>query len=163
MTLLDVASVALFVILGFVESKRSAPTAAVDLGLALIGLSIAKRLAVAGILTTMSVGAGFALWFVLLMIVAGIAGWVFDNHTKWDIGPYDGPLAGILGTITGLVLAHGMFHTAVLMGGDAAAMMKASLLSGEIYNLNTLKAIGGMFGNLGSGPRIGDEVKDQMQ
>jgi len=163
MTLLDVAAVALVVILAFVEWKRCAPTAAVDLALALLVLALAKQLADMGLPSGLEQGAAFGFWFVVLALAAGVASWAFDNRTKWDIGAFDNTIAGVIGFVTGLVLAHGMFHVAHLAGGNAADMAKASLLNSEIYDLRTLKAIGQMFANLGGGKRISDEVQEQMK
>jgi hypothetical protein len=159
MTLLDVASVALVVILGFVEAKRGAPTAAVDLGLALLAVSVARSLTGTGLLSSVTAGSAFCIWYVALLVLGGFVGWFFDNHTKWDIGAYDRPVGGVCGVVVGFVVAHGMFHAAHTLGGSAEHMAQISAMNPEVYDLKTLRAMGDMLTNLGSGPTITDQVQ----
>jgi uncharacterized membrane protein required for colicin V production len=162
MTWLDVTVVALFVVLGFVEAKRGAIPAAIDLALALTGLGLAKSLtpvigAVGG-----TEAAPFLGLMVLVVLITGITSTVTDLYTKWDIGPFDAAVGGVCGVIVGLVLGHAAFHAATLAGGHTALTASKSLLVVEVYDLRTFDALTGMMHNLGSGPRIADEVKEQQ-
>jgi len=52
-----------------------------------------------------------------------------------------------------------MFHAAHTLGGHAEQVAAVSALNPEIYDLKTLRAIGHMLTNLGSGPTISDQVQ----
>jgi hypothetical protein len=151
MTWLDVTVVALFVVVGFVEAKRGAVPAAVDLFLVLTGLSLAKVLT----RSVGSIGGSEAIPFLAFMfgavVISAAASTLIDMHTKWDIGPFDAAAAGVLGVIAGLVLGHAAFHAATLAGGDTAITASKSLLVIEVYDLRTFDALTDMLHNLGTG------------
>jgi uncharacterized membrane protein required for colicin V production len=162
MTWLDVTVVALFVVVGFVEAKRGAIPAAIDLFLVLTGLSLAKVLT----RSVGPVGGTEAVPFLGFMfgavVISAAASTLTDMYTKWDIGPFDGPGGAILGVIAGLVLGHAAFHAATLAGGETAITASKSLLVIEVYDLRTFDALTDMLRNLGTGRKIVDEVKEQQ-
>ncbi|MBM3475495.1 MAG: hypothetical protein FJX75_19695 [Armatimonadetes bacterium] len=161
MTWLDLLTVVLFVLVAFIEAKRGAVPAAVDLLVGGVGLALAKRLAPT--VSPGSEGTAFLLLFIGLVVVTGLASWLVDTYTKWEIGPYDSTVAGVLGAVTGLILAHGAFHAAVVAGGGLAATARSSMLAVEVYDLRTLHAIGDMFRNLGGGKSITESVREREQ
>jgi len=161
MTWLDLLSVILFVLVGFLEAKRGAVPAAVDLVLVLLGLNIAKM--AAPMVGLGSEGTSFIVLFVVAVGLAVLASWLVDSFTKWDIGAYDSAVAGILGAISGLVLAHGAFHAAFVAGGHMASVAKGSMLVSEVHGLRTLHAIGDMLRNLGGGQTITEKVREQQK
>ena len=105
MTWLDLLTIILFVLVGFLEAKRGAVPAAVDLVLGLLGFNIAKT--AAPMVGLGSEATSFVVLFVVAVGLTVLASWLVDSFTKWDIGAYDSAVAGILGAISGLVLAHG--------------------------------------------------------
>jgi hypothetical protein len=161
MTWLDLLTVVLFVLVAFIEAKRGAVPAAVDLFLGGLGVGLAKSLA-----PTVSPGSGgtaFLILFIGVVLVAGLASWLVDTYTKWEIGPYDSSVAGVLGAVTGLILAHGAFHAAVVAGGGLAETARGSMLACEVYDLRTLHAIGDMLRHLGGGKTITEHVREREQ
>jgi hypothetical protein len=162
MTWLDVASVALLVIVGWVEAKRGFSPAAIDLCLLLIGLNLAKSLTGAAAQFG-SQTAAFSVFFVGAVLVTGVASSVIDSYTKWEIGPYDSAGAGVVGVVVGLVAAHALYHAMALHGHGGQALVGRSLLAPEIYDLRAIHALGDMLRNLGGGPRIIDKVKKAEQ
>jgi hypothetical protein len=163
MTWLDLLTVALFVLVGFVEAKRGAVPAAADLCVGLIGVGLAKTLTPGLAVSVGSEATAFLLLFVGVVAVAVVASWLLDTYTKWEIGPYDSAVAGAIGVVSGLVLAHGVFHAAVVAGGGLEALAQRSLLAPEVYDLRTLHAIGDLLRNLGGGKTISEKVREQQQ
>jgi hypothetical protein len=163
MTWIDVASVALFVTVGVVEAKRGFFPAVIDLCLVLVGLNLAQTLTGTVASPLGSRAAAFGLLFLFCVVVAAVTSSLVDKYTKWEIGPYDGAAAGIVGVVVGLGVAHGLYHVVALHGAGGHALVVRSLLAPEIYDLRTLHSIGDMLRNLGSGPRISDQVRKSQQ
>jgi hypothetical protein len=163
MTWLDLLTVALFVLVGFVEAKRGAVPAAADLCVGLVGIGLAKRLAPNLAAWVGSQTTAFLLLLVSVVAAAVVASWLLDTYTKWEIGPYDAAVAGAVGVVSGLVLAHGVFHAAMVSGGGLEALAEKSLLAPEVYHLQTLHAIGDLLRNLGGGKTISEKVREQQQ
>ncbi len=159
MTWLDLVTVSLFVLVAALEAKRGAVPAAAELIVGLVGIGLAKALA-----PTVGTGAGpFLAMFLGVVGVAALVGWLVDTYTKWDIGAYDSVAAAIVGAVSGLVLAHGAFYAAVQAGGHLQSVAEGSMLFGQVYELQTIHALGDMLRNLGGGPSIVDEVRKQQQ
>jgi len=159
MTWLDLVTVVLVVLVAALEAKRGAVPAAVELVIGLVGVGLAKTTA-----ATLGPGAGpFIALFAVVVGLAALGGWLVDTYTKWDIGPYDGVAGGLIGAVSGCVVAHGVFHAAMQVGDSLQAVAQSSLLFGQVYELQTLHAIGEMLRNLGGGPSIVDEVRQQQQ
>jgi hypothetical protein len=159
MTWLDLLTVVLVVLVAALEAKRGAVPAAAELAVGLMGLGVAKTLAG-------GMGTGAVPFLVLFAVAVGLAaltGWLVDTYTKWDIGAYDGVAGAVIGVVTGCALAHGVFHAAVQAGGNVKTVAQASLLYGQVYELQTIHAIGDMLRNLGGGPTIVDEVRKQQK
>lgn len=163
MSWLDLLTVALFVVLAFVEARRGATPAAVDLVLSVIGVGVAKGTASQAGVHLGSEAAGFLAIFAAVVVGTGVVSWLVDAYTKWDIGPYDSAVAGVLGAITGLVLAHGAFHAALAAGGSLAEVAKGSALVSEVHGLRTLHALGDILRNLGGGKTITEKVREQQR
>ena len=163
MTWIDVASVALFVVVGYAESKRGFSPAVLDLLLVLLGLNVAKLLAGALQASLGSQTVAFAVLFLVVVVVTAVLSTIFDTYTKWEIGPYDKTVAAVLGAVTGLAVAHGLYYAMALHGSGGHALVARSMLAPEVYDLRTLHAIGSMFQHLGGGPRIVDEVNKQQK
>ena len=163
MTWLDFLTVVLFVLVAFIEAKRGAVPAAVDLFVGGLGLGLAKTLAPGLAVSLGSAGTAFLVLFIGVVVVAAVGSWLVDTYTKWEIGPYDSSVAAVLGAVTGLILAHGAFHAAVEAGGRLAEVARGSMLAGEVYDLRTLHAIGDALRSLGGGKTITENVREQQQ
>jgi len=163
MTWIDVASVALFVVVGVVEAKRGFLPAAVDLCLMLLGLNLCKQLTGAVASSLGSRAMAFGLLLLLCVIVAAVASSLIDRHTKWEIGPFDSAAGGIVGVVVGLAVAHGVYHAVALSGAGGHALVARSLLAPEIYELRAMHSIGDALRSLGGGPRITDRVKKSQE
>jgi uncharacterized membrane protein required for colicin V production len=159
MTWLDVIAVALFVIVGVVEAKRGFFPALVDLCLVLVSVNLAKMLAPSAASAVGSNAAGFGVVVFGLIAITAVASTLVDVYAKWDIGPYDSLAGGVLGAVTGLAVAHAVYHLAQLKGAEGHALVARSLLAPEIYDLRSLHALGDMLRGLGGGPRITDQVR----
>jgi uncharacterized membrane protein required for colicin V production len=161
MTWLDLVAVVLLVLVSVLEARRGAVPAAAELAAGLIGLGFAKTLATTMVGTFETEATAFLVLFALAVGLAALAGGLTDTYTKWDIGPYDKVVASIIGMITGLALANGAFHAALLAEGGLKATAEASLLYGQVYQLDLLHAIGDMLRNLGGGQTFVDKVREQ--
>ncbi|MGQ9730107.1 MAG: CvpA family protein [Candidatus Zipacnadales bacterium] len=163
MTWLDLITIVLFVAGGLVEAKRGSVPAVIDLIIVLFGITLAKTFAPSLTNIVGSHGTAFIILLVGVVIIAGVGSSLIDAYTKWDIGPYDPAVAGVLGAVGGLVVAHGAYYAAATGGGALGELVQRSLLAPEIYDLRTLHAIGDMLRNLGGGPTIVDEVRESQK
>jgi uncharacterized membrane protein required for colicin V production len=163
MTWLDLITIALFVLFGVVETKRGFFPAAIDLLAGVLGLTIAK--AWAPLLTSAlgSESTAFLVLFAVVVVLTGVGSSLVDAYTKWDIGAFDSALAGVLGVVVGLVLAHGAYHAATVAGGHVANVAAGSLLTPEVYELRTAHAIGDMLRGLGGGQTVVEKVREQQK
>jgi hypothetical protein len=163
MTWIDVTSVALFVTVGVVEAKRGFFPAAIDLCLVLLGLNLCKLLTGVVASPLGSRATAFGVLFLFCVVVTAVASSLIDTYTKWEIGSFDSAVAGIVGVVVGLAVAHGVYHMVALTGAGGHALVGRSLLAPEIYELRTIHGIGDLLRHLGGGPSITDQVRKSQQ
>lgn len=161
MTWLDLVTIVICSAVVVVEAARGFVPAMIDL----IGVLVLLSMAGGGGVGVSGPSPGRAGTYLAIVVVGAAviatASTLFNKYTKWDIGPFDRALAGLMGVGTGIALSHAAFDAALLAYGASHPALAHSLLRAEVYEFRTAKAIANALRNLGGGKTAVEEARDK--
>ncbi len=160
MTWLDFVVILLCVAGGVLEARRGLVCGVLDLAGIALSVHLASSLHT-GLADAIGVSHLTAYIALLLALVAAVVvlSTVADALLKWDAGGIEAVAGGFLGLIAGYLLAHGVVGLFIVGWGEEYAAYSGSLLAKEVYNFSTYHAVLTALRNLGTGPRVVDQVK----
>lgn len=151
MTWPDFVTIGLCILLGIVESKRGF----VPAFFAMIGVIITIEIAAATYTSLVSPSLSYASAYLLVVLIGVVVvaalTILLKRYAPTDIGSFDSSLAGLIGIVTGLVLAHAMFGAIILAYGSKLAPVYAnSALAGQVYELRAYHGFLDFMGRIGT-------------
>ncbi len=148
MSWVDVVIVSLCVSIAALEAKRGFTAAALDLaGLVIVTALVTQfSSSVAG---GMSPGVAYAVLWVFLAAAAATGAKFINDATRFDIGPFDTSLAGVLGICSGVAVSYALCEMLGRLAGGTHAAVTASALAPEVHEFRTYHAIVGFLKRLG--------------
>ncbi len=161
MTWLDLLTIIICSAVAVIEATRGFTAALLDLIGVVVVLHVAGAVRPALGATETAQTVSFLVVVVVGSGVVVACSTLIDKYTKWDIGPFDRALAGLLGVGTGIALSHAAFDAVLLAAGSQHPAFAQSLLRAEIYEFRTAKALAQYLQHLGGGERVVDQVKKQ--
>ncbi|MFQ6132896.1 MAG: CvpA family protein [Armatimonadota bacterium] len=133
MTWVDTAVVVLCTGIALLEARRGFLAAALDLAGIVVVTMVATRYS-ADLTGSLSPGIAFLVLFVLLA-AAVVAGVKFANDAlKFDIGPFDSALAGLIGVATGVSVSYALCEFLNLNAGGTSAAVAGSVLAPQVHD-----------------------------
>ncbi|MBU0606516.1 MAG: hypothetical protein KKI08_01465 [Armatimonadetes bacterium] len=151
MTWPDFVTIGLCIALGIVESKRGFVPAA----LAMIGLVLVIEIAGASyrsLFPGMSYAGGYATTVIIGIVIVAILTVLVKRYAPTDIGSFDSPLAGVLGIVSALIIAHALYGAVILSSpqGMNAPVYANSAFGASLYELRGWHAFLDFMGRIGS-------------
>jgi len=151
MTWPDYVTIGLCIALGIVESKRGF----VPAFFAMIGVIITIEIAGATYTNLVSPSLSYASAYIICVLI-GVAivaalTTLIVRYAPTDIGSFDSSLGGLMGIITGLVLAHAMYGAVILGYGSKLAPVYAnSAFAAQVYELRAYYAFMDFLSRIGT-------------
>lgn len=136
MTWPDFVTIGLCIALAIVESKRGFVPAFLAMLGAVVTVEIAGS-AYRALFPGLSYAAGYSTTALIGFAIVAILTVLVKRYAPTDIGSFDSPLAGVLGIVTALVMAHALYG-AIILGSPAGMNAPAyanSGLGGQVYEL----------------------------
>lgn len=137
MTWPDFVTIGLCVAMGTIESRRGF----VPAFFALVGAVLTVEIAGSAYTRLVSPGVSYCSAYVIAILIGfaitAVLTVLLKRYAPTDIGSFDSPLAGLLGIVTGLVMAHALYGAVILgyQGGRDAVVYANSAFAGQVYEL----------------------------
>lgn len=150
MTWPDFVTIGLCVVLAIVESKRGFVPAFFGLVGAVLTVEIAGS-SYRHLFPGLSYVSAYLATVLIGFVIVAILTILLKRYAPTDIGSFDSPLAGIIGIVTGLVMAHALYGAVILgSGGMNAPAYANSALGAQVYELRGWHGFLDFMGRIGS-------------
>jgi hypothetical protein len=151
MTWPDFVTIGLCIALGIVESKRGFVPAALAMIGAVLVVEIAGS-AYRALFPGLTYATAYSVTVLIGLIVVAVLTSLLKRYAPTDIGSFDSPLAGLMGVISALIVAHALYGAVILAapGGMAAPVYANSAFGPQLYELSGWHAFMDFMGRIGS-------------
>jgi uncharacterized membrane protein required for colicin V production len=150
MTWPDYVVIGLCIVLGMVQSRRGFLPAVADLAGCVLIVQIAPLFYHRFASESLSYAGAYLITVISAVVVLAVLTSLLKRYTQYDIGSFDGPLAGVAGIITALVLSHAMYGAVILAYGMNSEIYQGSAFAGQIYELQGWRGFLGFMSKVGT-------------
>jgi len=151
MTWPDFVTIGLCIVMAIVESKRGFVPAFLAMLGAVLVVEIAGT-AYRSLFPGLSLAAAYSTTVIIGFAIVAILTILLKRYAPTDIGSFDSPLAGVMGIVTALIMAHALYGVVILSSpaGMSAPVYANSGLGAQVYELRGWHGFLDFMGRIGS-------------